>query len=238
MQDRVLDILMKESEITWQNIILELIKSEQMNPWDVDVSLLTQKYLETVKKLQETNFFLSGKILLASAMLVKIKSQKLVDEDILNFDSILFHQEDQFDALDDFAEFKERQKFDAPGLGIRTPQSRKRRVSVKDLITALERALEVNKRRVLRHNALWSFNKPEIPEKKIDMVELIASIYDKIKSFFSRKEKVTYSRLLPEGNPTKKDKILTLYPLLYLENDNKVNLVQNEHFGEIEVELK
>ena len=150
MQDRVLDILMKESEITWQNIILELIKSEQMNPWDVDVSLLTQKYLETVKKLQETNFFLSGKILLASAMLVKIKSQKLVDEDILNFDSILFHQEDQFDALDDFAEFKERQKFDAPGLGIRTPQSRKRRVSVKDLITALERALEVNKRRVLR----------------------------------------------------------------------------------------
>ncbi|MFH0798306.1 MAG: segregation/condensation protein A [Candidatus Woesearchaeota archaeon] len=238
MQDRVLDILMKESEITWQNIILELIKTEEMNPWDVDVSLLTQKYLEIVKKLQETNFFLSGKILLASAMLVKIKSQKLVDEDILNFDSILFHQEDQFDALDDFAEFKERQKFDAPGLGIRTPQSRKRRVSVKDLITALERALEVNKRRILRHNALWNFNRPEIPERKIDMAELITNIYGKIKSFFSKKEKVTYSRLLPNGSLTKKDKILTLYPLLYLENDNKIDLVQNEHFGEIEVELK
>ncbi|MEK6816308.1 MAG: segregation/condensation protein A [Nanoarchaeota archaeon] len=238
MQDRVLDILMKESEITWQNIILELIKSEQMNPWDVDVSILTQKYLETVKRLQETNFFLSGKILLASAMLVKIKSQKLVDEDILNFDSILFHQEDQFDALDDFAEFKERQKFDAPGLGIRTPQSRKRRVSVKDLITALERALEVNKRRILRHNALWNFNKPEIPEKKIDMAELIAGIYGRIKSFFSKQEKVTYSRLLPQGELTKRDKILTLYPLLYLENDSKIDLIQNEHFGEIEVELK
>lgn len=229
---------MKESEITWQNIIHELIKSEQMNPWDIDVSILTQKYLETVKKLQETNFFLSGKILLASAMLVKIKSQRLVDEDISNFDSILFHQEDQFDALDDFADFKERQRFDAPGLGIRTPQSRKRRVSVKDLITALERALEVNKRRILRHNALWNFNKPEIPDKKIDMGDLIANIYDRIKSFFSKKEKVTYSRLLPEGTLTKRDKILTLYPLLYLENDSKIDLVQNEHFGEIEIELK
>lgn len=238
MQERVLDILMKESEITWQNIIHELIKSEQMNPWDIDVSILTQKYLETVKKLQETNFFLSGKILLASAMLVKIKSQRLVDEDISNFDSILFHQEDQFDALDDFADFKERQRFDAPGLGIRTPQSRKRRVSVKDLITALERALEVNKRRILRHNALWNFNKPEIPDKKIDMGDLIANIYDRIKSFFSKKEKVTYSRLLPEGTLTKRDKILTLYPLLYLENDSKIDLVQNEHFGEIEIELK
>ena len=161
-----------------------------------------------------------------------------MDEDILNFDSILFHQEDQLDGLDDFVEFKERQKFDAPGLGIRTPQSRKRRVSVKDLITALERALEVNKRRILRHNALWNFNSPQIPEKKIDMVELIANIYDKIKSFFSKKEKVTYTRLLPDKSLTKRDKILTLYPLLYLENDNKIDLIQNEHFGEIEVELK
>ena len=148
MQDKVLDILMQDNEITWQNIIYELIKTEEMNPWDVDVTLLTQKYLETVKKLQETNFFLSGKVLLASAMLVRIKSTKLLEEDISNFDNILFHQDETFDELDDFVEFKERLKVDVPGLGIKTPQSRKRRVSVKDLIGALERALEVNKRRI------------------------------------------------------------------------------------------
>jgi segregation and condensation protein A len=238
MQDRVLDILMKENEITWKTIILELIKSEEMNPWDIDISLLTQKYLETIKQLQETNFFLSGKVVLASAMLVKIKSNKLLNEDISNFDNILFHQEESFDDLDEFLEFKERPKVDVPGLGVKTPQSRKRRVSVKDLITALERALEVNKRRVIRHNALWNYKKPEIPEKKIDIGELIKDIYSRIKSFLNQKEKVTFSKLLPEGEIGKKEKILTLYPLLHLSNQEKIDLIQEEHFGEINIELK
>lgn len=238
MHEKVYDILMQENEITWQSIIHGLIKSEEMNPWDIDVSLLTQKYLETVKKLQETNFFLSGKILLASAMLVKIKSNKLLNEEISNFDNILFHQEENFDELEDFAQFHERPKFDHPGLGIKTPQSRKRRVSVKDLINALEKALEVNKRRIIRHNALWNFNKPEIPEKKVNMGDLIKNIYEKIRSFFQKKEKVTFNKLLPEGDIGKKEKILTLYPLLHLDTQEKIDLVQEEHFGEIEIQMK
>ena len=238
MQDKVLDILMQDNEITWQNIIYELIKTEEMNPWDVDVTLLTKKYLETVKRLQGTNFFLSGKVLLASAMLVRIKSTKFLEEDISNFDNILFHQEDTFDELDDFIEFKERPKVDVPGLGIKTPQSRKRRVSVKDLIGALERALEVNKRRIVRHNALWNFKKPEIPEKTVDIGLLIKNIFDRIKSMFQKKEKVTYTKLLPEGTISKKEKILTLYPLLHLANQEKIDLMQEEHFGEIEVLMR
>ncbi|MBS3117529.1 hypothetical protein J4430_01460 [Candidatus Woesearchaeota archaeon] len=68
MHDRIYDLLIKQDEITWQNIILELIRTEQMNPWDVDISLLAKKYLETVRKLQEANFFVSGKVLLAPTL--------------------------------------------------------------------------------------------------------------------------------------------------------------------------
>ena len=77
MQDRLLNMLMQENEITWQTIIYDLVKSEQMNPWDIDVSVLSQKYLETIKQLQEHNFFISGKIILDAAILLKIKSIKL-----------------------------------------------------------------------------------------------------------------------------------------------------------------
>ena len=82
MQDKLFEMLMSKDEITWQSLIYELVKTEQMNPWDIDISLLARKYLEVIHKLREVNFFISGKILLASAILLRIKSNKLIDEDL------------------------------------------------------------------------------------------------------------------------------------------------------------
>ena len=98
MQDQIYDMLMKRDEITWQSLIYELVRSEQMNPWDIDVGLLARRYLETLKKMKEMNFFISGKVVLASAILLKIKSYKLVEEDISNLDSILFKNEKEYDV--------------------------------------------------------------------------------------------------------------------------------------------
>ena len=78
MQEQIYDMLLKESEVTWKDIIYNLVKTEQMNPWDVDLSKLTAKYIQTVKDMKEMNYQLSGKVLLASAVLLKIKSQRLV----------------------------------------------------------------------------------------------------------------------------------------------------------------
>ena len=101
MQDQILDMLLKEDEITWQNILYDLIKSEQMDPWDVDISLLSNKYLETLRKMQKMNFFVSGKIILAASMLLKIKSKKLLTDHIEQFDSFLFQSEEP----EEFEEF-------------------------------------------------------------------------------------------------------------------------------------
>lgn len=236
--DIILDLLNQKNQITWQSIIYDLIKSEQMDPWDIDVSKLTQKYLETVKKLQEVNFFFSGKILLASALLVKIKSNKLLNEDISNLDNILFHVEEQYDELEDFYDYKERPKIIPPKLGIKTPQARRRRISVNDLVYALEKALTVNKRRIIRNREYENFNQPIIPSKKVDMTSLIKTIYEKIKNLFSSQKEVSFNHLLPEGNTSKKDKILTLYPLLHLENQSKIDMFQEKPFEEIMIKMK
>ena len=53
MQQKIFQILFEEDEITWQTIIYRLIKEDNMNPWDVDVSLLTKKYIGMLKKLKE-----------------------------------------------------------------------------------------------------------------------------------------------------------------------------------------
>ena len=76
MEDRIMQIVLgKESnEVTWRSMIYELMKSEQMDPWDVDVSVLTRRYVHMLKKLKELDFRVSGKMVLAAAILLKIKS--------------------------------------------------------------------------------------------------------------------------------------------------------------------
>ncbi|MBU1245688.1 MAG: segregation/condensation protein A [Nanoarchaeota archaeon] len=234
MQDQILEMLLKKDEITWQTLLYDLVKTEQMNPWDIDISLLSQKYLETVQKLQEMNFFISGKVILASSILLKIKSNKFLTENIADFDNLLFDTEAE--DLEDFQEDKSIRLETQPRLTIKTPQSRKRKVSIQDLVSALEKALEVDKKRKIRviereRNKVHM----ELPEKKVDISSLIKTVYGKIKDFFKTKEDLTFTELT--NSDKKEDKIYTIVPLLHLANQEKVDLNQKKHFGEIDIKL-
>ena len=229
-------MLIQKDEITWQAILLDLIKSEQMDPWNIDITQLTKKYLEAIRKMQESNFFISGKVLLACALLLKIKSNKLVNEEIYNFDSQLFKQEETFEELEELFQHAPRPDYEKPRLTIKTPMPRKRKVTLQDLMGALQKALEVEKRRNVRRELLNTID-VKIPENKVDIAELISKVYTKILDFFktNKTETVTFTKLV---NSTKKEDIVsTFIPLLYLDNQEKVIISQEEPFGEINVEV-
>lgn len=231
MQDRILNMLMQKDEITWQAIIYDLVKSEQMNPWDIDISILTQKYLEIVRQLQEHNFFISGKVILASAILLKIKSHKFLTENLANFDAQLFQQNE--DLLDDGNYIDPITNQPIPELLIKTPQARKRKIDLNDLMSALGKALQVDQKRLLRRRGERVFNEARLPEKQIDIASLIKSVYNKILGWFSKKEKITFSELV--GSDKRDDKISTFIPLLYLSNNHSVDINQETPFGEIDI---
>ncbi len=226
-------ILFEKDDVTWQTIIYELVKSEKIDPWDININLLTKKYIEIVKKLKEFDFNISGKILLAAAILLRIKSNRLVGEDLDEFDRMIAGQQEQDFFEDDFNEALTN-KEQAQTLIPRLPQPRKRKVSIYDLMNALEKALEVKQRRVLKDIPSFDI---EIPKKKSNINLTIQSLYLKIKKFFvTGNKELTFSKLIPSD--TKEDKVLTLIPLLHLSNKNQVNLTQKEHFGEILINLK
>ena len=75
--------------MSWQQIILDLIKSDQLDPWDIDLVILTKKYLEKIHELEESNIYISSKILLAAAILLRVKSEILIDKYIKSLDEIL-----------------------------------------------------------------------------------------------------------------------------------------------------
>ncbi|MBU1850498.1 MAG: segregation/condensation protein A [Nanoarchaeota archaeon] len=233
--ERIFNLLFQEDELTWQTIIYDLVKSESMNPWDINVSLIALKFLERLKQLKNMDFRISGKIVFASALLLKIKSDRLLHEDLVAFDNLMASSEEEMlDVLDELAEgYVDPAKPVLPQIHPRVPQPRKRKVSVFDLVEALEQALEVENR---RKQYILPEVRMRVPEKKKDMSLIIKDIYSQIKGYFKdSRVKLTFSQLIPSD--TKEDKVLTFIPLLHLDNQSLVDLSQQEHFGEIFVHL-
>ena len=239
--DQIFNILFDNDEITWQNMIYDLISSEKMDPWDVNISMLAKKFLEKLKKLQGMDLNISGKVLLAAAILLRVKSYRFMDEDITALDALIAsvdsEDEELFDELLDYEGQEGAINLEEqPKIYPRTPQPRKRKVSVFDLVNALEKALEVYHRRPPKINT-----HPEVkaPIKARDISLVIKDVYKKIIGFFTengtKPPKLTFNLLLPEE--TKEDKVFTFIPLLHLDYQRKVDLLQKKHFGDIEIKL-
>ena len=239
--EHIYDVLMKQDEITWRSIILELIKSEQMDPWNINVSKLSKMYIKALKKLKEMNLQLSGKVLLAAALLLRIKSSRLIGDDLMEFDRLLASGDESDDIYSDEQFVESELNSMGAQLGKeqlslipKTPQPRKRKVSVYDLIDALAIALNVRRRRIL--NQIQT-KEMKAPEKKFDISQLMDDLYNDVARYLTREQanKVAFSDLVP--GDSKQDKILTFIPLLHLTNARKVDLAQHQHFGEIWVSL-
>ena len=233
--DKILDIVVEKDEVTWKSMIRKLVKEENMNPWDIDVSRLAERYAQMLKKLKTLDFRVTGNVYLAAATLLRMKSQRLLSEDMGELDRLMspepeISEESFYEELEFEDTLPEQEEF--PFLVPRTPQPRKRKVSIYDLMAALNKALEVRDRRILR--GIPSV-KIDIPEKKVDISKLINSVHSKIESHFSSQKKLSFSQLV--DGMEKKKKMHHFLALLHLANvdHRKVDLVQNEHFGEIEI---
>ncbi|MEM4397758.1 MAG: segregation/condensation protein A [Candidatus Woesearchaeota archaeon] len=244
--DQIFNILFNNDEITWQSMIYDLVSSEKMDPWDIDVSLLANKFLEKLKKLKEMDLKISGKVLLAAAIMLRVKSYRFLEEDISALDALIAsansNDEVPFEELVnydngaiDISSYNFNELNEKPALYPRTPQPRKRKVSVFDLVKALEKALEVYQRRPSK-----IINQPEVkaPEKPRDISIVIKEVYNKIITFFkknNKEEKLKFHHLL--NNESKEEKVFTFIPLLHLDFQRKVDLMQEFHFGDIEIKL-
>jgi segregation and condensation protein A len=239
MEEKIFKILVEDNEVTWKDIIFDLIKQENMDPWDVNVSILTKKYISMLKKMKGLDFKISGKVVFAAAILLKAKSKRLVGDDLDEFDRLLASGDEPDEAgfYEDLAMMRDASQIpeeEMLKLIPRTPQPRKRKVSVYDLVNALEKALEVKKRRIIRSMPKLGV---EMPEKSRDINLVIKQIYNKILDFFlsNPQNRLKFTNLVPSEE--KLDKVFTFIPLLHLANQRKVDLVQHKHFGDIDVRL-
>ncbi len=243
MEEEILQLLKDEKEITWQALLYSIIQQQGMDIWDINVSKLTKLYIKSVRKLKELDLNLSGKVILAAALLLKMKSSRLVGEDMQDLDKMFSSiQESEIEEVEDFEDFYHGLSLSVEGAQInqeaipkllpRTPQPRKRKVSIYDLMDALEKALEVKERRIIRRE-VESSAAITLPKPKFNVTDMMKKVYSKLKSMFKINNHVLFSELV--DSDSKEDKVYTFIPLLHLahQDESKVDLNQRKPFGEI-----
>ncbi|MEK6923121.1 MAG: segregation/condensation protein A [Nanoarchaeota archaeon] len=233
--DQVYDLIFKEDDVTWRTIIIDLAKSGKIDPWDVEISTLAQEYLKIVSKLKETNFRLSGKVISAAALLLRLKADRMGMKEFLQLTNP-DESEEQFD--EDGFDLEGEKRFSKAGLQPRIPGIRKRKVTVFELIDALKQALEVDQRREIRLRDYGrDVIRPVQEIKRTDWVEKIQAVFDTLRNYVTKFKRTTaeFTDIIPSGS--KEDKIWTFLSLLHLANEGKVGLRQEEPFGKIYVDI-
>jgi len=238
MHDKIFNVVFGDDDLNWQTILMDLVREQGMDPWDIDVSEIATKYIEVVRRMSELNLRVSGKVILASALLLGIKSKRLVGEDVLELDRLFSESKmpegEDYPEVDLLRGYGDEMLNERKGIFPRTPQPRKRKVSVYDLMEALDKAMEVRQRRVMR-KLPDAKRMLEIPES-LDVTELIVGMYRKVKDWFGQgNTTLTFNQLLPAED--RESKVFTFIPLLHLENERRIDMHQTQHFGQIEIEM-
>ncbi len=235
-QEQIHNLLFNR-EIGWQGIIYDLINTEQLNAWDIDIIFLADKYLERIQNIEETDFFISSKVLLAASLLLRIKSEILLNKDIKNIDDILFGKIEEKKRVLERIELDE----EIPELVPRSPLPRFKKVTLQELIDSLNKAITTENRRIkkeiITQNAFrrGSFS---LPKKKFNIKDKIKEIYDNLFKHLENekeKKKISFTELIGKS---KEERIICLLPLLHLECQKKIWLEQKNHFEEIHIWLK
>lgn len=216
-----IDLMQLAANPDWKEMLIDVVHKERMDPWDIDISLLTSKFLENIRKLKEIDFRIPANAILAASILLRYKADSWVfvepEPDIAQGVWIP-------DGL-----------ITEPVIPELTPIVRitKRKVSLDELIGAVEDVIKKEKKKATKKSVMST-----IPQSLIDIVEnqedfgkLLNHVHEKIKANMDKERLVMFSSLLPERNVD--EMIKHFVPLLHLANHKKVYMWQDEMFGEI-----
>jgi len=225
--------LITGDELSWQAIIYDLIKTEQLDPWDIDLAVLSEKYLGTVRELEDANFLISSKVLLACSLLLRLKTEILANSYIQELNDILFGKKDVQRTLD--IEKYIINENELPLLIPKSPMARHKKVTLDQLMSALNKAINTENRRIKR--TIKSHQARKAAEMVMPKGQFIP-LKVRIKNIFSI---INNHLMLPENKhlefeslaKEKEEKLASFLPILHLSNEQKIFLHQPIHFEDI-----
>ncbi|MHB1830522.1 MAG: segregation/condensation protein A [Candidatus Micrarchaeaceae archaeon] len=211
------------TDATWRDLIIELVDKNKLDPWNIDIIEIVDKYVDTVKKLRVLDFRVPANIILAAAILLRLKSNYLIFKD--------YEDTGEMAAEADVQDYN----ITTDPLNFRLRLPPKRKISLTELISALDEAMTMKETRLLPQK-----NEPLPTQIKLANFDIEAetdNIYRIIKGNVDKSKMMTFSCLSNVSSIN--DVILGIFiPLLYLAHKGKVSLIQEKFFSEIIIALK
>jgi segregation and condensation protein A len=212
-------------------MLIDLVISEERDPWDIDIAEIANNFLARVREMAALNLRLSGKTLLAASILLRMKSETLMEEEE---DEVWdgFIEDDIFQVADamDGGETKR----ELPTLTVPPRRRDERKTTLFELIEALQRALSEE---MIRKNFPRETRRRKmvIKVEEEGIKERIAKVYERIKELARLNEVVRFSELI-QGK-SRSGIVEVMLPVLYLASNGRIVIWQKELFGEIFITL-
>lgn len=224
--------IITNGEISWKSILLDLIKTEQLDPWDIDLNILADRYVAVIKEMEDADFYVSSNVLYACSYLLYIKAEKLFNRYLRELDEAVYGRQEVRKYENERIEIDENE---LPILVPRTPIERNKRVTLAELMSALNHAVETENRRIRRDIKVRQARKSALVvlprADRMSLKDRVIRALAKIRGIFVREKtsSTTYSSIAP----TKEEKLSTFLPILHLSNTQQIYLRQPKHFEEI-----
>ncbi|VVB56757.1 Segregation and condensation protein A [uncultured archaeon] len=203
---------------TWREVLMDLVHTNQIDPWNIDVVEITRAYVDQVRKMTMNDLRVPANLILAAAILLRFKSDMLrLDEPVA---------QTTLDAYEDSGPVG-----DIPLLELRGRIPPKRRVTLDELVSAVEEVFERERRRDSAPTMLAPPPAIEIKLAEFNLDTEVAALQQKLASRKDGEGLVLFSALLDE--PTRHAVVYTFLPLLFLTQRGEVSMAQEPFFGEI-----
>lgn len=213
------------------DLLLYLIRQEQVNIYDIPIARITDEYLRYLKLMRELDIAVAGEFLVMAATLIEIKSKMLLPRDPLAVD-----EEDEADPRKELIDrLLEHQKYKAAAemlwsratveqaiytrAPIETDKSNPEiKVGIFDLLTTFQKILARHKEEI----------QLEIEREEMTMAEM----FERLNGLVSTQKEVNL-RIFFEQAQTKKELVLAFLSVLELVRVAQISLFQKETFGDI-----
>ena len=215
------------------DLLLYLIKKEEVSIYDIPIARLTEQYLEYVRVMQELDIDLAGEFLVMAATLIHIKTKMLLPRDPIADAAGEELEDPRHELVERLLEHQryrtaaghlhermilEREVFARP-LSEEEQENVEVKAGVFDLLTAFRDVL-------MRAQALVEI---EIARDEVTLAEMLIQV----QALIDTHEAVNVRELFERAR-SRRELVITFLAVLELVKEQRIRIVQSGAFGEIE----
>jgi Uncharacterized conserved protein len=224
------------AEQPWEET-LEFLVSD-MNPEKIDVAVLADRYREYIQELQTNDLQVSAKAvrILAALLNMKAKTVNIEEEEEPEEENPMDFEEEELIEEEEMIQEDEPELAVGPDLEMPVKQKPKRRMKMSELKQSLREAMEVKEKRQQRQEQRQEMDQQFKVEEE-DLQSKLNSLHKRIRDFVSSpSENVDFSKLV--SSKDSEEKIEKFKHVLNLENDQKVDIIQEDFLGNLQIQPK